>query len=135
LVRNGLSAPQPADSLACMPAGPRQRSWWKPALTVAYSVVGLVFLIDGITSRDWLKVGGGALLLLGLVGQLWEQFHPRPPASDLPVDHARAEVVALATSEDPIKAVKLLRQRTGLGLRDATATVRRWLDEEGIPWR
>jgi hypothetical protein len=31
--------------------------------------------------------------------------------------------------------VKRLRQRTGIGLREATETVRQWLDEEGVPWR
>jgi hypothetical protein len=97
--------------------------------------VGLVFLIDGIASRDWLKIVGGALLLLGTAVQLSDQLRPRPPAPDLRVDDARAEVVTMAARDNPIKAVKLLRQRTGLGLREATETVRRWLDEEGIPWR
>jgi hypothetical protein len=118
-----------------MPAGPSRRSWWKPFCTIAYPVAGLVFFIDGITSGDWLKIVGGALLLLGTAVQLWDQLRPRPPALDLPVDDARAEVVAMAAREDPVQAVKLLRQRTGLGLLEATQTVRQWLDEEGLPWR
>src|SRR4051812_17872943 len=102
-----------------MPASPPRTSWWKPLFTIVYFVAGLVFLIDGITSPNWLKIVGGALLLLGTAIPLWEQLRPRPPAPKLPVDDARAEVVAKAASEDPVKAVKLLRQRTGLGLLEA----------------
>jgi hypothetical protein len=51
----------------------------------------------------------------------------------LPVEDARAEVLAVARRGDggvPVKAVKVLRQRTGLALVEANATVRRWLDED-----
>ncbi|SDE52095.1 hypothetical protein SAMN05660485_00939 [Blastococcus fimeti] len=43
--------------------------------------------------------------------------------------------MAVAVREDGVKAVKLLRQRTGLWLREATETIRKWLEEEGVPWR
>jgi ribosomal protein L7/L12 len=51
----------------------------------------------------------------------------------IPVEAARAEVLAVARRGDsgvPVQAVKVLRERTGLGLVEANNTVRRWLDED-----
>jgi ribosomal protein L7/L12 len=50
------------------------------------------------------------------------------------VDQARPEVMALAAlglDRDRIGAIKVLRERTGLGLREAHDTVTHWLQEDG----
>ncbi|WP_242471938.1 MULTISPECIES: hypothetical protein [unclassified Blastococcus] len=53
--------------------------------------------------------------------------------SHIPVADALAEVLAVASGggdRDRVRAVRLLRERTGLGLVEADRTVLRWLEEE-----
>lgn len=118
-----------------MPTDQRRRPWWKPLLEAAYLVVGLVSLISGIVSSDWLRLVGGALLLVGGAVALWSAIRPAPPSDGLSAEEARAEVISVAVAGDRIKAIKVLRERTGLGLVEAKETVDRWLGEEGIPRR
>lgn len=62
----------------------------------------------------------------------------RPAPVYIPVDETRSEVLAVAaggSDRDRIRAVKVLRERTGLGLKEAYDTVRKWLAEEGDAWR
>ncbi|WP_139220427.1 hypothetical protein [Trujillonella endophytica] len=52
----------------------------------------------------------------------------------VPAEQARAEVMSVAAGgadRDRIRAIKLLRERTGLGLLEARHTVMQWLQEEG----
>lgn len=51
----------------------------------------------------------------------------------VPVEQARPEVLRVAaggSDRDRIRAVKVLRERTGIGLREAHDTVKRWLQEK-----
>jgi ribosomal protein L7/L12 len=104
-------------------------------LEVANVVLGLVLLISGIAATDWVRLIAGALVVVGATLALWGEIRAAPPSPGLSADEARAEVMSVAVAGDRIKAVRVLRERTGLGLVDATETVRRWLEEEGITWR
>ncbi len=83
-----------------------------------------------------------ALVLLGaaatafLVARLERARESRRPR--IPVDQARPEVLSIAaggTDRDRVRAIRVLRERTGLGLREAHDTVLRWQREERDPGR
>jgi ribosomal protein L7/L12 len=83
-----------------------------------------------------------ALAVLFVVLAAWESKirlarSRRSGADHVPAEQVRADVLAVAAGgadKDRIRAIKALRERTGLGLLDAKRTVDRWLDEEpGTP--
>jgi ribosomal protein L7/L12 len=80
-----------------------------------------------------LVVCGGLLVILAVAqAAVWvhERRHPRPPL--VSAEDARCEVLAVAAGgrqRDEIRAVRVLRERTGLGLLEAKQTVDRWLSE------
>ena len=118
-----------------MPGDQRRPPWRKAILEVAYVAIGLVLLISGLAAADWLRLVAVALLLVGGALALWAERRAAPPSPGMSVDEARAEVMPVAGAGDRVRAVSVLRERTGLGLADATETVRRWLEEDGISWR
>ncbi len=71
---------------------------------------------------------GLVLLLLAHRLKVRDANRPREP-----MEQARPEVLSIATrgsDRDRIRAIKVLRERTGLGLREANDMVKRWLQEE-----
>lgn len=70
------------------------------------------------------------LVLFLLAHRLQARDAKRPR---VPMEQARPEVLSIATrgsDRDRIRAIKVLRERTGVGLREASDTVKRWLQEE-----
>jgi ribosomal protein L7/L12 len=65
-------------------------------------------------------------------GALWLNARRHPQRPLVSPDQARAEVLEVETggsAEDDVRAIKVLRERTGLGLLEAKQTVGRWLQE------
>jgi ribosomal protein L7/L12 len=78
-----------------------------------------------------LLAGSAAAFLLARIGRAREAKRPR-----VPVNQARPEVLSVAaggSDRDRVRAIKVLRERTGLGLREAHDTVMRWLREDSHP--
>jgi ribosomal protein L7/L12 len=83
---------------------------------------------------DVALVGCGGLLAILAVAEaavrIHERRHPGPPL--VSPEEARTEVLAVAaggTQREEIRAIRVLRERTGLGLLEAKQTVDRWLSE------
>ncbi|WP_029429969.1 hypothetical protein [Blastococcus sp. URHD0036] len=92
--------------------------------------------ISGAFAGSWLGPAGMACLVAAQITGMYNDARQTSKGNaGLAVETARPEVLAVAAEGNPIRAVKVLRDRTGLGLREATETVRRWLSEEGTPWR
>ena len=67
-----------------------------------------------------------ALLLLSRIARA-----SKPQASPVSPEEAREEVLAVASDSGLVRAVAVLRQRTGLGLGEAHRTVTQWLEDSG----
>jgi len=82
-----------------------------------------------------LVVAAGLIVLVAIMqGIAWLLDRRRPKTALVSAEQARADVLAVAaggSDRDQIRAIKVLRERTGLGLLEAKRTVDRWLEETG----
>ncbi len=86
---------------------------------VTLTVVAAIVLLACVLMAFWSK----------RIGTKRAAKRPRVPA-----EQARAEVMSVAAGgadRDRIRAIKVLRERTGLGLLEAHHTVTQWLQAEG----
>jgi hypothetical protein len=114
------------------PTGAASRQRASPASTKPGDIVGRGGQHDLVTVTEIvglvLLVCAGVAFLAARVARAREAKRPR-----VPVEEARAEVLSIATrgdDSDRIRAIRVLRERTGLGLLEARDTLMRWLDED-----